>query len=150
MAEVNDPTPPDPADAEHHPAWHNAPWALALFIGLLVVLALIFVYFQAAATGETIAGSPGNVEHSAPGTWKSYGPDAELTIIFQQGGRYELRTVQSYTIVGPWEVGDEGVIEVEVDWRDYTGTWYFEPVSVDQMDVKVAELGYDLVFHKVN
>ena len=151
MTEADDQTPHEPqAGDSDHPAWHNAPWTLAAIIGVLVVLALVFIYFRAASTGESIPGSPGNVEHSAPGTWKSYGAPAELRIVFQSGGRYELRTVQNYTIVGPWRVGDGGTIEAEVDWRDYTGTWYFQPVSVDQMELEVPELDYELTFHKVN
>jgi hypothetical protein len=150
MAEEGAPDRPEEVDDYHEPAWHQAPWVLVAIIAVLVVLALAFIYLRQARAGEALPGPPRNVRAAGPGTWKAYGQEKELRIIFRTGGRYELRTVENYSIVGPWWVTEEGQIAAEVDWREYYGIWYFTPVSADQMTVEVPELGYDLTFYKVN
>jgi hypothetical protein len=136
-------------DDYREPAWHEAPWVLAAIVAVLVILALIFVFSRAAATGEGGPEQTPEVEKVVLGTWKSYGAGAEFRVIFRTRNRFELRSVTNYSVLGDWETVDDERIAATVDWRDYSGTWYFEPITSDQMRVQVAELGYDLTFYKV-
>jgi hypothetical protein len=137
---------------EHAPAWRSSPPALLgvlAMIGVLIIVALIFYFLNAAAEGEDSTRVPANVETMVPGVWRSTDGENQLEITFGHDD-YQVTTFQGYNTFGTWSVNAEDLVVVPIEWRDYEGVWLFEPVTANEMHLEVEELGWDRTFQKVH
>jgi hypothetical protein len=139
------------APQQHDSAWRSSPPALLgvlAVIGVLIVVALIFYFLNAAAQGEDSTRVPANVEEMVPGVWRATDKETELEITFGHD-EYQVTNFQGYSTFGSWSVNADDLVAVPIEWRDYEGVWLFEPVTANEMRLEVEELGWDLTFKKV-
>ena len=146
------PEQPDPTEYEAKPP-RKAPLlaGVLVVIVILVLVGLILYFLNAAATGEDITHPPANVESMVPGVWRASDDGTDLQITFSSTGEYELTGFRgAYETVGNWSVTDEDLVQVLVNWRDYQGIWYMEPISATKLHLEVDDLDWDLTFQKVD
>ena len=110
--------------------------------GLLLALVLLFVGLGFAWFGrpaeDVESGWPRNIEENVAGVWVA--TDSDFGIAFESDGGYQILNYQGRTILGDWSVDDNGLIEVPVSYRNYSGVWYFVPAGKDTLTLEVEEL----------
>lgn len=122
-------------------------WALLLVL-VLFLIGMGFIWWS--GSGENTAdGRSDNIEgieENVPGLWVA--EDSILQIAFSPEGEYQILNYQGKTIIGDWEVTDDGLIAAPVSYRNYNGVWYFEPAGTDTLTLEVEELDLSETFHK--
>lgn len=119
-------------------------WALLLVL-ILFLIGMGFIWWS--GSGENTAGGwSDNIEEDVPGLWVA--EDSTLQIAFAPDGEYQILNYQGRTIIGDWEVTDDGLIAAAVAYRNYNGVWYFEPAGKDTLTLEVEELEISETFHK--
>ena len=121
--------------------------------GLLLVLVLFlvgmgFIWWSGSGQNATggWSGSVEGIEEDVPGLWVA--EDSTLKIAFAPDGEYQILNYQGKTIIGDWEVTDDGTVEASVSYRNYNGVWYFEPTGKDTLTLEVEELDLSETFHR--
>jgi len=122
-------------------------WAL-LLVFVLFLVGMGFIWWS--GSGEDTAGGWSDnieeIEENVPGLWVAEG--STLGIAFAPDGEYQILNYQGKTIIGDWEVTDDGLIAAPVSYRNYSGVWYFEPADEDTLTLEVEELELSEMFHK--
>ncbi len=113
----------------------------------LGLLAVFFVLLMGKPSADVPEGWPRNIEQNVVGQWA--GESSDFVIIFGADGEYQILNYKGNTILGDWEVTQDGQIKVPVSYRDYDGVWYFEPATKGTMTLEVEDLDISDTFYKV-
>lgn len=123
------------------------PWVVIVLL-VLIVIGVAAAGFVLLKNVDTQPDTAEEIESAVVGVWETSDSPEPVTIEFAGTGEYAIRNFQGSVIVGTWVVTDDGLIEAPVAYRNYQGTWYFEPVSSAELHLEVTELEIDWTFSK--
>jgi hypothetical protein len=123
------------------------PWGVIIFL-LLIVVGVAIGAFVMLTNLDTEPETADDIASAAIGVWVTEDSPEDVTIEFTSNNEYGIRNFQGRVIDGTWTVTEDGLIEAPVAYHSYQGTWYFEPVSAEELHLEVPELEIDWSFHK--
>lgn len=118
------------------------PWVIIVFL-VIIVVGVAVAAFVSLRNVEKAPTTSEDIAAAAIGVWVTDDSPEAVTIEFTSSNEYGIRNFQGTTILGTWTVNDDGLIEAPVAYRSYEGTWYFDPVSADELHLEVSELEID-------
>ena len=117
---------------------------------MVLALLLLGLWFLTSNDREQgpLDGWSARIKNDIPGQW--VGETSPSQVIFTPQGEYQIINFQGQTVLGDYTITSDDLVEVPLRFRNYSGTWYFEPIEGGALRLEVEELDYYETFHRTH